>query len=105
MTHVECDWSQSHRGTLPHYWCYVGRWIRLHIEAIFIAKVEQIFFGLFLVPIAGFYLAFAAHFGDKDARRLEVTAVAVFAVFGLVGARVSADHIRATSPWVLLRHI
>ena len=36
-------------------------------KLIFTAKQEQIFFGLFLIPIAGFYLAFAAHFGNKDA--------------------------------------
>jgi hypothetical protein len=58
-------------------------------QSIFSAKVEQIFFGLFLIPIAGFYMAFTAYFGDKDAWQLEATAVAVFAVFGLVGARVS----------------
>src|SRR5206468_11965709 len=57
-------------------------------KSIFSAKVEQIFFGLFLIPIAGFYLAFVAHFGDKDAWQLEAMAVAVFAVFGLVGVRV-----------------
>jgi hypothetical protein len=57
-------------------------------KSIFSAKVEQIFFGLFLIPIAGFYLAFTAYFGDKDAWQLEATAVAVFAVFGLVGVRV-----------------
>ena len=57
-------------------------------KSIFSAKVEQIFFGLFLIPIAGFYLAFTAHFGDKDAWQLEAMAVAVFAVFGLVGVRV-----------------
>jgi hypothetical protein len=57
-------------------------------KSIFSAKVEQIFFGLFLIPIAGFYLAFTAYFGDKDAWRLEATAVAVFALFGLVGVRV-----------------
>jgi hypothetical protein len=57
-------------------------------KSIFSAKVEQIFFGLFLIPIAGFYLAFTAYFGDKDAWQLEATAVAVFAVFGLVGIRV-----------------
>ncbi len=34
-------------------------------KSIFSAKVEQIFFGLFLIPIAGFYLAFTAYFGDK----------------------------------------
>lgn len=57
-------------------------------KSIFSAKVEQIFFGLFLIPIAGFYLAFTAHFGDKDAWQLEATAVAVFTIFGLVGVRV-----------------
>jgi hypothetical protein len=57
-------------------------------KSIFSAKVEQIFFGVFLIPIAGFYLAFTAYFGDKDAWQLEATAVAVFAVFGLVGVRV-----------------
>ena len=57
-------------------------------KSLFSAKVEQTFFGLFLVPIAGFYLAFTAHFGDKDAWQLEAMAVAVFAVFGLVGVRV-----------------
>jgi len=30
-------------------------------KLILSAKQEQIFFGLFLIPIAGFYLAFAAH--------------------------------------------
>ena len=57
-------------------------------KSIFGAKTEQIFFGLFLIPIAGFYLAFAAHFGDQDAWQLEAMAVAVFAAFGLVGVRV-----------------
>ena len=57
-------------------------------KSIFRAKVEQIFFGLFLIPIAGFYLAFTAHFGEKDAWQLEATAVAVFTGFGLVGVRV-----------------
>ena len=57
-------------------------------KLILSTKQEQIFFGLFLIPIAGFYLAFTAHFGDKDAWRLEATAVAVFAVLGLVGVRV-----------------
>jgi len=34
-------------------------------RSIFSAKAEQIFFGLFLIPIAGFYLAFTAYFGIK----------------------------------------
>jgi hypothetical protein len=58
-------------------------------RSFFSAKMEQIFFGLFLIPIAGFYLAFTAYFGDQDAWRLEAMAVAVFAVFGLVGVRVA----------------
>jgi hypothetical protein len=58
-------------------------------KSILSAKGEQIFFGLFLIPIAGFYLAFTAYSGEKDAWLSEATAVAVFAVFGLVGVRVS----------------
>ena len=57
-------------------------------KSFFSAKVEQVFFGLLLILIAGFYLAFTAHFGDKDAWQLEATVVAVFAVFGLAGVRV-----------------
>jgi hypothetical protein len=57
-------------------------------KSIFSVKGEQIFFGLFLIPIAGFYLAFTAYFGDTDAWQLEATAVAVFTVFGLVGVRI-----------------
>jgi hypothetical protein len=103
-------------------------------RSIFSPKQEQIFFALFLIPIAGFYLAFTAYFGDKDAWRLEATAVAIFTAFGLVGTRVtsvlivgyllhgvwdaihefnahaddstsSADYCRAASLWVLLRDI
>jgi hypothetical protein len=57
-------------------------------KSIFSAKAEQIFFGLFLIPIAGFCLAFTAYFGDKDAWQLEATAAVMFAVLGLVGVRV-----------------
>ena len=57
-------------------------------KSIFNPKTEQIFFGLFLILIAGFYLAFTAHFGDRDARRLEAAAVGVFMVCALVGVRV-----------------
>jgi phosphate/sulfate permease len=35
-------------------------------KSIFSAKVEQIFFGLNLIPIAGFYLAFTAYFAMKE---------------------------------------
>lgn len=57
-------------------------------KKVFSAKAEQIFFGLFLVPIAGFYLAFTAHFGNEGAWRLEAGAVVVFAVLGVLGSRV-----------------
>ena len=56
-------------------------------KKVFSAKAEQIFFGLFLVPIAGFYLAFTAYFGNEGAWRLEAGAVAVFAVLGILGSR------------------
>jgi hypothetical protein len=56
---------------------------------VFSAKAEQIFFGLFLVAIASFYLAFTAYFGDEAAWRLDASAVAAFAVLGVLGTRVS----------------
>ena len=57
-------------------------------QRIFAPKAEQIFYGLFLVPIAGFYLAFAAYFGIATAWPLESTAVAAFAAIGLLGMRI-----------------
>ena len=59
-------------------------------QKLFSAKAEQIFFGLFLIAIAGFYLAFTAYFGNQRAWRLEIGAVIVFALFGLLGLRVPA---------------
>ena len=56
-------------------------------QKLFSAKVEQIFFALFLVAIAAFYLAFTAYFGDQGAWRLETGAVIVFALFGILGIR------------------
>src|SRR5439155_33044 len=47
-------------------------------QQLFSAKAEQIFFALFLVAIAAFYLAFTAYFGDQRAWRLETVAVIVF---------------------------
>ena len=55
---------------------------------LFSARVEQIFFALFLIPIAGFYLAFTAYFGDEGAWRFETGGVIAFAVLGLLGVRV-----------------
>ena len=50
-------------------------------------KAEQIFFAMFLIMIAAFYLAFAAYFGAATAWRLETAVVVAFAVLGLVGVR------------------
>src|SRR4029434_9681549 len=57
-------------------------------KSIFSARGEQIFFGLFLVPIACFYLVFTVYFGGEEAWQVEATAVAVFAALGVVGVRV-----------------
>ena len=56
-------------------------------QKLFSAKAEQIFFALFLVAIAAFYLAFTAYFEDQGAWRLETGAVILFAVFGILGVR------------------
>ena len=57
-------------------------------KKLFTANTEQIFFALFLIPIAGFYLAFTAYFGNEGAWRLETGGVVVFSVFGFLGIRV-----------------
>jgi hypothetical protein len=56
-------------------------------QKIFSARAEQVFFALFLVAIAGFYLAFNAYFGNQQAWPLENRAVILFAVFGILGLR------------------
>jgi hypothetical protein len=61
--------------------------------AIFIArkilapKAEQIFYAMFLIMIAGSYLAFAAYFGVTTAWRLETAVVVAFVAIALPGAR------------------
>jgi hypothetical protein len=54
----------------------------------FSAKVEQLFFGLLLAPIAAVYLAFTSFFGAADAWRVELIAVVVFTVMGVFGVRI-----------------
>ena len=56
-------------------------------QKLFSAKGQQIFFALFFIAIAGFYLLFAAYFGDQGAWRLEIGAVIVFTMFGILGLR------------------
>ena len=53
-------------------------------------KLEQVFYGFFLVMIAAFYLAFTAYFQIGTAWRMESLAVVAFAVVGATGARVPA---------------
>jgi len=50
-------------------------------------KSEQIFYAMFLVMIAAFYLAFAAYFTAESAWHLETAVVVAFVAIGLVGAR------------------
>jgi hypothetical protein len=54
---------------------------------IFTARTEQIFYAMFLVMIAAFYLAFAAYFGAATAWRLESAAVVAFVLIALLGTR------------------
>ena len=54
---------------------------------IFKPKAEQTFYGLFLIAIAGFYLAFTAYFGAEAAWRIEWAGVLVFGAMGLAGTR------------------
>ena len=50
-------------------------------------KAEQIFYAMFLILIAAFYLAFVAYFGMATAWRLEAAVVVGFVAIGLLGAR------------------
>ena len=59
------------------------------------ARFESLLFGLFLIPIAGFYLAFTAYFAEASAWRLEAMAVAVFAALGVLGTRIPAALVAA----------
>jgi hypothetical protein len=56
-------------------------------QRVFKPRVEQIFYGLFLVVIAAFYLACVAYFGNAAAWRAETVAVVLFALIGLFGVR------------------
>jgi len=58
-------------------------------QKIFTPKAEQIFYGIFLTPIAGFYLAFTEYFGIETAWRLESVVVIIFCAIGLIGTRIS----------------
>ena len=53
-------------------------------------KAEQFFYGMFLIPIAAFYLAFVVYFGNAAARHVETAAVLVFAMISVFGVRLPA---------------
>ena len=77
-------------------------------KKLFSAKTEQIFFALFLIPIAGFYLAFTAYFGNEGAWRIETVGVLAFTVLGLLGVRVPVVLIVGYllhGPWDVLHEI
>ena len=54
---------------------------------ILTSKGEQIFYAMFLIMVAAFYLAFTAYFGVATAWRLETAVVVAFVAIGLLGAR------------------
>ena len=53
----------------------------------FSPRVEQVFFALLLIPVAGMYLTFIGYFGDSSARGPELYGIAVFVVLALLGLR------------------
>src|SRR6266516_3695881 len=65
--------------------------------AIFVArkilapKAEQIFYAMFLVMIAAFYLAFAAYFAAESTWHLETAVVVAFVAIGLLGVRLPSS--------------
>lgn len=63
----------------------------IHLSQRFVpARHEATVYGLFLIAIAGFYLACTAYFGNEAAWSTETVAALAFAVMGCVGTRVPA---------------
>jgi hypothetical protein len=58
------------------------------VRKVLAPKAEQIFYAMFLIAVAAFYLAFTAYFTTETAWRLEGAFVAVFTLIALVGTRV-----------------
>jgi hypothetical protein len=50
-------------------------------------RAEQAFYGIFLILVAAFYLAFAAYFGSTTVWQAETAAVVVFGLIGAFGVR------------------
>jgi Family of unknown function (DUF6010) len=53
----------------------------------FAPKAEQIFYAMFLILVAAFYLSFLAYFDATTAWRLETMAIFAFAAMALLGVR------------------
>jgi len=56
----------------------------------FPGRSEQILYAVFLAPIAGFYLAFVAYFGNASAWRTELLVAVAFSLLGIFGTRYAA---------------
>ena len=73
---------------------YAGIGLMAAAGAIFIArkifgpKAEQFFYGMFLILVAAFYLAFVAYFGNAATWHVETAAVLVFAMISVFGVRI-----------------
>jgi hypothetical protein len=50
-------------------------------------RFEVAVYGVFLIFIAAFYLAFTSYFGDESAWRLETTAIVAFATLACLGIK------------------
>ena len=61
--------------------------VMLIARKVLAPKAEQIFYAMFLIMIAAFYLSFAAYFGVATAWRLETAAIVAFVAIGLLGTR------------------
>jgi Family of unknown function (DUF6010) len=59
----------------------------LTAQKVLAPRAEQIFYAVFLIMIAAFYLAFAAYFGATTPWRLETAVVVALVPVGLLGAR------------------
>jgi len=87
------DQGHSMLGFVVIVILYVVIGLMAAMGAIFIArkilapKAEQIFYAMFLIMIAAFYLAFAAYFGVATAWRLETAVVVAFVAIGLLSVR------------------
>ena len=66
-------------------------------QKAFPGRSEQIFYGVLLTAIAGFYMAFVAYFGNISSWRTELVAAIAFSVLGIIGTRYAAVLILAYS--------